>query len=294
MANLTSTTITGNANVTAEVNAATFAGDAGKTSNLAAGNIASGTLSTDRLPTVPTTKGGTGLTSIGSAGQVLKVNAPGAALEYGDAGGGGNLITQVYTGSTTWTKPASVAAVKVTVVGAGGGGGGSKYEREGGSGASGGVSIETIPAASIPGPVSVTVGNAGSGGSGGTNSANPGSSGGTSSFGAFLSATGGSAGGSPPNPSDPGNPGTPGTATGGQINQPGYGRNQQDQAGGFDTWGGWGRGGKEFIVSGNINNGSSGAGYGAGGKEGGWCPSNSQGGNGGSGSAGLVIVEEIY
>src|SRR5210317_1579885 len=111
MANLTSTTITGNANVTAEVNAATFAGDAGKTSNLAAGNIASGTLSTDRLPTVPTTKGGTGLTSLGSAGQVLTVSAPGSALEFADASGGGGYNLQVFTNPGTYTPTAGLKNV---------------------------------------------------------------------------------------------------------------------------------------------------------------------------------------
>ena len=35
---------------------------------------------------VPTTKGGTGLTSIGAANKALKVNSAGNALEYGDAG----------------------------------------------------------------------------------------------------------------------------------------------------------------------------------------------------------------
>ncbi len=50
--------------------------------NLNATNIASGTLSSDRLPTVPTTKGGTGLTAIGTANQVLAVNSGGTALEY--------------------------------------------------------------------------------------------------------------------------------------------------------------------------------------------------------------------
>ena len=36
---------------------------------------------------VPTTKGGTGLTSLGTAGQALKVNSSGNGLEYGSAGG---------------------------------------------------------------------------------------------------------------------------------------------------------------------------------------------------------------
>jgi hypothetical protein len=50
--------------------------------NLNATNIVSGTLSSDRLPTVPTSKGGTGLTTIGTANQVLAVNGGGTALEY--------------------------------------------------------------------------------------------------------------------------------------------------------------------------------------------------------------------
>lgn len=49
----------------------------------AAGDITSGTFSTDRLPTVPVTKGGTGLTALGAANQYLKVNAAGDGLEYG-------------------------------------------------------------------------------------------------------------------------------------------------------------------------------------------------------------------
>jgi hypothetical protein len=49
-----------------------------------ASNITSGTLNSDRLPTIPTTKGGTGLTSLGSAGQAIVVNSGGTALEFGD------------------------------------------------------------------------------------------------------------------------------------------------------------------------------------------------------------------
>jgi len=57
--------------------------------NLSASNLTSGTVPSARLsltssdlPTVPTTKGGTGLTTIGTAGQVLKVNGAGTALVY--------------------------------------------------------------------------------------------------------------------------------------------------------------------------------------------------------------------
>jgi len=47
--------------------------------------ITSGTINSARLPTVPTSKGGTGLTTIGTAGQVIKVNSGASALEYGQA-----------------------------------------------------------------------------------------------------------------------------------------------------------------------------------------------------------------
>jgi len=56
--------------------------DGNQLSNISANNITSGTLSNDRLGTVPTSKGGTGLTSIGTANQVLAVNSGGTALEF--------------------------------------------------------------------------------------------------------------------------------------------------------------------------------------------------------------------
>ena len=43
----------------------------------------SGTLDFARLGTIPTTKGGTGLTALGAANTVIKVNSAGNALEYG-------------------------------------------------------------------------------------------------------------------------------------------------------------------------------------------------------------------
>jgi hypothetical protein len=55
-------------------------------------------LPSSSLPTVPTTKGGTGLTSLGSAGQALKVNGAGNALEFGNAGG---LVSTGFNESTT-------------------------------------------------------------------------------------------------------------------------------------------------------------------------------------------------
>ena len=127
--------------------------------NLNASNVASGTLGSDRLPTVPTTKGGTGLTSVGSAGQVLTVSAPGSALEFADAAGGGvgNTATTTFNSPGTFTANAATQFVGVTVIGGGGGGGGGR-------------AFENSP------------------------SGNPGGTGGSTTFGSLLTGAGGSGG----------------------------------------------------------------------------------------------------
>ena len=62
------------------------------TDGIAATNL-SGTIADARLPTVPVAKGGTVLTSLGTANQVVAVNSSANALEFQDAGSGG--IAQV-------------------------------------------------------------------------------------------------------------------------------------------------------------------------------------------------------
>jgi hypothetical protein len=56
-------------------------------SNLTSGTVPSARLSltSSDLPTVPTTKGGTGLTTIGTANQVLRVNSGATGLEFASA-----------------------------------------------------------------------------------------------------------------------------------------------------------------------------------------------------------------
>ena len=51
--------------------------------------------------TIPVTKGGTGLTSLGTAGQVVQVNSGASALEFADASGGKTLqvVRQTYSGT---------------------------------------------------------------------------------------------------------------------------------------------------------------------------------------------------
>jgi len=74
-------------------------------SNLNASNLTSGTVPSARLsltssdlPTVLTTKGGTGLTTIGTANQYLKVNSAGTGLEYGTVSVSSLNATSIGTG----------------------------------------------------------------------------------------------------------------------------------------------------------------------------------------------------
>jgi len=63
--------------------------------------------------------GGTGINSAGTAGNVLTSNGT-AWVSQAAAAGGGDYIMQVFTTPGTWTKPAGLKAVKVTVIGGGG------------------------------------------------------------------------------------------------------------------------------------------------------------------------------
>lgn len=68
--------------------------------------------------TVPTNKGGTGLTSIGSAGQVLQVNSGGTGLEWGTVSGGGDRNKGVNNVTTLTSLPISKRLVYATVTAA--------------------------------------------------------------------------------------------------------------------------------------------------------------------------------
>ncbi|MGY0482569.1 glycine-rich domain-containing protein [Endobacter medicaginis] len=92
-------------------------------------------------------------------------------------------------GSYTFTVPANVSILKVTVVGGGGGGGGGTTSNGGGGGGAGGTAWGYVPVS--PGAqYTVTVGASGAGG----NSGGDGVAGGSSSFSNLLSASGGSGG----------------------------------------------------------------------------------------------------
>lgn len=153
------------------------------TARLADGNISAAKLGSGSINlatsvvtgTVPVSKGGTGLTGVGSANNVLRVNSAGSALEYAQIGFSG---MSVFTSGGTWNKPAGVRYVRVKVQGGGGGASG-----HGESGAAGGYSEKIIDVSGVS-TVSVYVGGGGSG----TYYSGAGGNGDYASFGPYCSA----------------------------------------------------------------------------------------------------------
>jgi hypothetical protein len=273
--------------------------------------------------TLPVANGGTGAATI-AANNVILGNGT-SAVQVVAPSTAGNLLTsngttwtsaapsstfignqgQVFTSSGTFTVPAGITAVKVTVVGGGGGGATvSSGGNAGGGGGGGGVSIRYVTGLTPSGTVSVTVGSLGSASTGG----------GTSSFGSSASATGGGGGsggtggaggsGSSGDINITGGAGGNGAAWSGCSNSStsagaggaaGGGKGGNGVADGFGDIGGAGGGGAfgggadgptGFNTS---SNGLAGRGYGSGGSGG--QASGGGGATGGSGTAGIVIVE---
>lgn len=196
---------------------------------------------------------------------------------------------QVFTASGTYTKPAGLRRIRITVVGAGGGGGGANaVANSAGTGGGGGAtSIKTIAAASVGATETVTVGT---GGAGGNNTGGNASTGGNSSFGAHATANGGVAGfgGSGGSGSTCG---TGGTASGGDINIQGGDGNWGVPASNLGGHGGGTSQGGGSSGGANAAGASRGA-YGAGG--GGAASAGGAGNTGGTGKDGIVIVEEFF
>lgn len=219
--------------------------------------------------------GTTAYSGVGTAGQVLISGGAGAPSFGSIASGFSNFA--VFTSSGTWTVPAGVTKVKVTVVGGGGGGGHlvgpscGTYYWGGAGGGAGGAAIKIVSGLTPGATVSVTVGV---GAPGGTNT------GGTSSFGAHCSATGGGGG------QYGYYPGVGGVGASGDINISGapgtvgtFASNAASAAGtgGSSILGGGGR----------ISAVKAAQGFGGGGAGGDYTFNNA----GGAGFAGVVIIE---
>jgi hypothetical protein len=195
--------------------------------------------------------------------------AQASTAAIGNTGSAAPVVT-IYTSPSPWTKPATLKAIKVTVV-AGGGGGGT---RGGGGGAAGYLFLQ---APAIPGPVTVTVGAGGTGTV--PPSPVPSPSGGTSSFGPLISATGGVGGARlPATPESAGGTITPSPTV---IGAPGqYSGAIGPNTGGFSGLG---------FGFGGVTSQNAAGGYGGGGSA---TPTTLTPFS--NGAAGVVVVEEFY
>ncbi|MGE4470038.1 MAG: hypothetical protein AB7D47_07895 [Desulfovibrio sp.] len=192
--------------------------------------------------------------------------------------GGSEVVREFITSTQDWTVPSGITEIRVWVIGGGAAGDGiNSYQSaaQGGSGGSGGgCAYKVISGLSSGTMITCTIGAAKSGTSG------PGTDGNTSSFGAYCSATGGTsyranAGG--------------GVGVGGDINYRGsYGESRGDGYSGYGgsaggPWGGAGGNRRTTHGDGCIGQ------YGGGG--GGSFSRAGKATNGGTGSAGLVVIE---
>lgn len=126
--------------------------------------------------TLPISKGGLGTTTL--PGSFRAFYSDGASLVSSQHG---IASIQVFTGTSTWNRPAGVRYIKVQLQGSGGGGSG-----HGEGGAAGGYCERYLDVTGIS-SVNITI----DGGGGGTFYANAGGNAGGCSFGSFLSASGG-------------------------------------------------------------------------------------------------------
>lgn len=247
--------------------------------------------------------GGTGQnSSTWPIGDVVYMSAPGVWSHEPTSSVTGGHGIQLFTSSGTFTAPAGVTIVYLTMTSGGGGGGnssGGSSGSGGGGGGSAGAYLFNYPYPVTPGNTySITVGSGGSGGSNGNSSV----------FDALtlMGGNGGGNGSVTPHGSGATPPSTGNSAsssTGGSIslNMIVFGSGADGNNGGAGSGGsGGGGGGSAFGVGGNGNatagggsggNGSNATGFCAGGGGASGGGGSGGGASGGSGSPGFVIVQ---
>ena len=234
--------------------------------------------------------------SLGSANFLLKSSGTGTFWAAAAAGGGLLGMTAV-TATGTFTIPAGVSKLKVTILGGGGGGGGGaaaigKYGTTfyGAGGGGGGTAIQFISSVTPGNTITVTVGSGGAGGGSGSG----GTTGGTSSIASgtesitSVSATGG-AGGERFSSTSSSSGGLGGLGSGGVLSLRGGGGTRTEQGGDSRQLGQGGSsmfGGSPPQVGTSVGVPSSSL-YGVGGSGFG----SGANGSGAAGTAGLVLFE---
>ena len=209
-----------------------------------------------------------------------------------------------FTSNGTFTVPSGITTIYVSGWAGGGGGGAggggdSSFYGGGGGGGSAGQSIFRAPYSVTPGAsINITIGSAGLGGTGGTSTGPNGTNGGDTIIGSLVTLTKGSGGNGGGNVSS----GNPAGGTGGTGYPNGsYGSDGNKTVacgnggpGASCPFGGGGGSGRAEAGAGSNKSGANAFGYGAGGGGGGGLYSGStstNGGNGGKGAPGLVIIE---
>lgn len=258
---------------------------------IADGNVTTVKLADDAVTSAKIADNAVGAAAInisgnGTAGQAVTSDGDGS-FSYTTLTSAVPPTRQVFTSSGTWNRPSNCKTVKVTVVGGGGGSGAVLTDGVGGQsagGAGGGAAIKYIDVTGTS-SASVTVGVGGARGVTNLGAAGRGGgTGGTSSFGSFCSASGGVGG----------DGSTGGGNTPRVTREGGMGSN-----GDINIRGGMGNGfGASSIFAGckggvsEPNNGADGDVGGGGASPTGSNLSTSL--QGGTGGAGLVLVEEYY
>lgn len=209
---------------------------------------------------------------------------------------------QRFTGNGTFTVPADVTTIYVSGCagggggGAGGGAGGSFYGAGGGGGGAAQSTIRQAFAVTPGSAISITIGGAGSGGTGNSSGGTVGTAGGSTAVGSLVTLTGGSPGGNGTNATSniaggSGGAGYPQGSHGTDVVPDAEGGSGGCGASGpFGGGGGCGRG----AANANGVSGATAYGFGCGGGGGGGVyiqSATKNGGNGGNGSPGFVIIE---
>jgi len=262
-------------------------GGTGDTSFTAYAVVTGGITSVDPLQTVA---------SLGTTNQVLTSQGAGLLPIWAnnEAGTGfTSIVSQVFTGSGTYTPTANMKYCIVEAVGGGGAGGGTDGagNHGAGGGGAGGYCRKVISAATIGASQVVTIG---AGGVGVPNST--GGNGTNTTFGAILTASAGLGG--PPSILASGRPvvgGVGGAAAGGDVNVPGQAGGNGMSAPAINSLYMGGTGGNTMYGNGGVGgfvgiSPSVGIGYGSGGGGIGSLGLSTAGGA--NGTSGIVIVTE--